>query len=64
LNAFKIPPLWAVERTAPYFHDNSAKTLEDVMRHYRTFFSIVTSGAIDLTEQDQADVIAFMKLLR
>lgn len=64
LNAFKIPTLWGVERTAPYFHDNSAETLEDVMRHYRTFFSIVSNGAIDLTEQDQADIVAFMKLLK
>ena len=37
-NAFKIPTLWGVARTAPYFHDNSAKTLEDVMRHYQAFF--------------------------
>lgn len=64
VNAFKIPSLWGVERTAPYFHDNSAATLQDVMRHYRTFFAIVSNGTLDLTEQDQADIIAFMKLLR
>ena len=34
LNAFKIPTLWGVAQTAPYFHDNSAKTLEDVVKHY------------------------------
>jgi cytochrome c peroxidase len=28
---FKIPMLWGVANTAPYFHDNSAKTLEDVI---------------------------------
>ena len=56
--------------TAPYFHANSAKTLEDVMLHYKKFFAIVTDPmidgdpAIDLTEQDQLDIIAFMKLLR
>jgi cytochrome c peroxidase len=70
LNAFKIPPLWGVSRTAPYFHDNSAKTLEDVMVHYKKFFEIVTDPmfdgdpAIDLTEQDQQDIIAFLRLLR
>ena len=70
LNAFKIPPLWGVANTAPYFHDNSAKTLEDVMLHYKKFFAIVTDPmidgdpAIDLTEQNQQDIIAFMKLLR
>jgi len=70
LNAFKIPPLWGVANTAPYFHANSAKTLEDVMLHYKKFFAIVTDPmidgdpAIDLTEQNQQDIIAFMKLLR
>jgi cytochrome c peroxidase len=70
LNAFKIHPLWGVSRTAPYFHDNSAKTLEDVMLHYKKFFAIVTDPAIDgdppidLTEQDQKDIIAFLELLR
>ncbi len=62
LNAFKIPSLWGVARTAPYFHDNSAKTLEDVMRHYARFFEAVSP--IVLTEEDQKDAIAFMKLLR
>jgi cytochrome c peroxidase len=42
VNAFKIPTLWGVSRTAPYFHDNSAKTLEDVAAHYAKFFQIVT----------------------
>jgi cytochrome c peroxidase len=70
LNAFKIPTLWGVNKTAPYFHDNSAKTLEDVLRHYALFFAIVTDPAFDgdppviLTEQDQADIIAFLKLLQ
>ncbi len=62
LNAFKIPSLWGVARTAPYFHDNSAKTLEDVARHYALFFSVVSP--IVLTAEDQADMVAYMKLLR
>lgn len=59
-----------MSRTAPYFHDNSAKTLEDVLRHYAQFFAIVTDPSTNgdppliLTEQDQADIIAFLKLLR
>ncbi len=70
VNSFKIPSLWGVSRTAPYFHDNSAKTLEDVMQHYAQFFAIVTDPSIDgdppliLTDQDQTDIIAFLKLLR
>jgi cytochrome c peroxidase len=62
VNAFKIPSLWGAARTAPYFHDNSAKTLEDVARHYALFFSVVSP--IVLTAQDQADMVAYMKLLR
>ena len=63
VNAFKISPLRGIRRTAPYFHDNSAKTLEDVAAHYALFFRIVTNGVIDLTPQDQADIVAYMKLL-
>ena len=59
VNAFKIPQLRGVRDTAPYFHDNSAKTLEDVMKHYQTFFA----GAVDLTPQDQKDIVAYLKLL-
>ena len=63
INAFKISALRGIRRTAPYFHDNSAKTLDDVMGHYAAFFAVVTQGAIVLTAQDQADVVAYMKLL-
>lgn len=63
-NAFKIPSLWGVRRTAPYFHDNSAKTLEDVMQHYTDFFQLVTNGALILTDQDRADAVAYLQLLR
>ena len=71
LSAFKISPLRGIRHTAPYFHDNSAKTLEDVLRHYRTFFSIVSDPdgpgpqppLIELTTQDMKDIIAFLKLL-
>ena len=62
--------MWGVARTAPYFHDNSARTLEDVMVHYKKFFARVTDPAIDrdpaveLTDQEQKDIIAFMKLLK
>ena len=67
---FKIPTLWDVSRTTPYFHDNSALTIEDALVYYKKSFAIVTDPkvdgdpAIDLTDQDQKDIIAFMKLLR
>ena len=66
---FKIPILWGVKKTAPYFHDNSAKTLEEVVNHYQTFFIIATDCNIDgdpplvMTEQDKADLVAYLKLL-
>jgi len=63
VNAFKIPGLRGIRLTAPYFHDNSAKTLEDVAAHYALFFNVVTGGFLNLTPQDQADIVAFMKLL-
>jgi len=63
VNAFKIPVLRGIRRTAPYFHDNSAKTLEEVMDHYTQFFATVTGGFLVLTPQDRADIVAFMKLL-
>jgi cytochrome c peroxidase len=71
-NAFKTPTLWGVHRTAPYFHDNSAKTLEDVAAHYNLFFSFTSDPdgpgplppALSLTPQDQADIVAYLKLLR
>jgi cytochrome c peroxidase len=41
-NAFKISPLRGIRKTAPYFDDNSAKTLADVLNHYQQFFLIVS----------------------
>ena len=61
-NAFKIPILWGVKDTAPYFHDNSAKTLEDVAAHYARFFQLIPAP-VTLTAQDQADIVAYLKLL-
>jgi cytochrome c peroxidase len=71
LNAFKISPLRGIRHTAPYFHDNSARTLEDVAEHYRRFFLIVTDPDgpgpappfLSLTDQDKQDIVAFMRLL-
>jgi cytochrome c peroxidase len=61
LNAFKIPTLWGAARTAPYFHDNSAKTLDEMAQHYARLFA---TGGVILTEQDQRDIVAYMKLLQ
>lgn len=63
VNFFKIPTLWNVKNTAPYFHDNSAKDLEEMVHHYKNFFQVFTNGALILTPQDEADIVAFVKLL-
>jgi cytochrome c peroxidase len=60
LTVFKIRSLWNVRNTAPYFHDNSAKTLEDVIAHYRQLF---TSRQVPFTESDLADALAYLRLL-
>lgn len=60
---FKIPSLWGIGQTAPYFHDGSARTLEDIVAHYARFFAIAFFGRIVLTEQEQADIVAYMRLL-
>jgi cytochrome c peroxidase len=60
-NRFKIPSLWGVSNTAPYFHDNSAKTLEEMVAHYSAFFESRDQPA--LTAQEQADIVAYLKLL-
>lgn len=67
-NFFKMPTLWGAKHTAPYFHDNSAKTLADVAEQYTHFFSTLnpvpnSPFPISLSKQDEEDIVAFMKLL-
>ena len=64
--AFKTPSLRDVARTAPYMHDGSLKTLEDVVAHYN-------KGGIDnpflsedlfplgLSKEQQKDLVTFLK---
>ncbi|MBM3772509.1 MAG: hypothetical protein FJW27_14725 [Acidimicrobiia bacterium] len=57
VNAFKISPLRGIRQTGPYFHDNSAKTLEDVAAHYANFFRVASGGLINLTREDEQDIV-------
>jgi len=61
LNAFKMVSLRNLRNTAPYFHDNSAKTLEDVAQQYSDLFT--RFGRPPFTAEQKADMVAFMKLL-
>ncbi|MEO0365173.1 MAG: hypothetical protein AAF265_06715 [Pseudomonadota bacterium] len=70
---FKIPTLWGTPDTAPYFHNNSAKTLDEVLDQYNFMFGFFPDGSfglgcdldapVCLSEQDKKDIINFMQLL-
>jgi cytochrome c peroxidase len=72
-NQFKIPTLWGVKDTAPYFHNNGAKTLRDAVAHYQRFFNFTTAqdpvgslslgGFVVLTDSDVDEIVAYLKLL-
>ena len=44
-NRFDVPQLRGINKTAPYFHDHRATTLEDVVRHYQSFFAFINRGS-------------------
>lgn len=66
--AFKTPTLREISRTAPYFHDGSATTLEQVVEHYVRGGEVKTNLApnmkeLKLSAQEQADLVAFLRAL-
>lgn len=66
--AFKTPQLRDVARTAPYFHDGSARTLREVVEHYRRGGDVKTNLSanmkpLDLTDAECDDLVAFMEAL-
>src|SRR5688500_12127643 len=61
---FKIPSLWGAAKSAPYFHDNSVKTLEELAAFYAALFATGPDFPVQLTVQDQADMVAYLKLLQ
>jgi hypothetical protein len=54
-----------LRNTAPYFHDDSAKTLSDVIEHYDFFRRRAGAqfGFPGFTAQDKADIVVFLELL-
>lgn len=67
---FRVPGLRGLAVTAPYFHDGSAATLEQVVRHYSELDEnrIHADGvrllqALRLTPQQIADLAAFLTTL-
>lgn len=70
---FKTPSLRNIARTAPYMHDGRFATLEEVVEHYsrgvRTSPTLDPNlakhpaGGIQLTAEEKADLVAFLKTL-
>ncbi len=68
-HAFKVPTLRELAWTAPYMHDGSLATLDDVVRVYETGGVARPTRSKDLpenlrlTDQERADLIAFLESL-
>ena len=67
---FAVPSLRQLTKTAPYMHDGSLATLEDVAAHYSDIDldRIHSDGAqvlrpLELSEQEKADLVAFLRTL-
>lgn len=65
---FKTPTLREIEHTAPYMHDGSLKTLDEVVEFYNKG-GIPNKNldpnvrALHLNERDKSDLVAFLKAL-
>ena len=67
---FRVPSLRNVANTAPYMHNGSLATLEDVVRHYSNIDMerLHADGEailkpLDLSEQEISDLVTFLKSL-
>jgi cytochrome c peroxidase len=64
-NRFDIPQLRGINGTAPYFHDHRANTLEDVVKHYQSFFRFINAVRRFplplIPDEDVAPMVAYMK---
>jgi cytochrome c peroxidase len=70
---FKTPVLRDLEDSAPYFHNGSAVTFNDVINHYITMSQLAHSGAMrnappefanmSLSQDDVAALVAFLQSL-
>jgi cytochrome c peroxidase len=66
INFFKVPSLRNIAKTAPYMHNGSLATLKDVLAHYvkgGDGSSVHQIKPVALTDQEQADIIAFLESL-
>jgi cytochrome c peroxidase len=68
IGKFKTPTLRNIALTAPYMHDGSMLTLEEVIEHYdkggdKNKFIDTKIFPLQLTKQEKQDLVAFMKAL-
>ncbi|HJO04684.1 MAG TPA: cytochrome c peroxidase [Acidobacteriota bacterium] len=66
--AFKVPMLRNVTETAPYMHDGTLATLEDVIRYYERGgdpnpWLDEKMKPLELTDQERQDLLAFLEAL-
>ena len=66
--AFKTPTLREIASTAPYMHDGSQKTLEEVVSFYnkgghKNKWLSTKIKPLKLTKQDESDIVEFLKAL-
>jgi cytochrome c peroxidase len=65
---FKVPTLRNIEKTAPYMHNGSLKTLTDVVEHYNSggknhVHKSALIKPLNLSNQEKEALIAFLKSL-
>jgi len=68
IGAYKTPTLRNIQLTAPYMHDGSIETLEEVVEYYnkggdKNEFLNPAIFPLHLSEQEKSDLVAFMKTL-
>ena len=67
LHKFKVPQLRRVSRLGPYFHDNSAATLEEVVDYFNgPLYNSSPDGRthpIHLTSEQRSTLLAFLRIL-
>ncbi len=63
-NEIRTPNLRFVAKTAPYFHDGSVTSLEELLRFYEAGNRKgPQQGPFVLSEADKAALLAFLKIL-
>lgn len=72
LGRFRTPSLYGITHTAPYMHNGSIETLEEVIEFYNrggdghpntSIFMDLFMSNINLNADEQADLLAFLKTL-